>query len=65
MRIITWILGERQGIIASQPVFLQLRDLPTLVEMAGERNATIIPLPLDLINTFAAALRGSGQQSSQ
>ncbi len=52
LRIITWILGERQGIIASQPVFLQLRDLPTLVEMAEERNATIVSLPLDLINTL-------------
>ncbi len=57
-------LKEAAEIIASQPVSLQLRYLQTLTEMAGERNATIIPLPLDLINIFAAALKGSGPQSS-
>jgi regulator of protease activity HflC (stomatin/prohibitin superfamily) len=41
--------GEK---IASEPVSLQLRYLQTLVEMAGERTNTIIPIPLDI----AAAL---------
>ena len=40
-------------LIAGQPVSLQLRYLQTLVEMAGERASTIIPIPLDI----ATALR--------
>jgi regulator of protease activity HflC (stomatin/prohibitin superfamily) len=38
--------GEK---IASEPVSLQLRYLQTLVEMAGERTNTIIPIPLDIV----------------
>jgi len=46
--------GER---LASAPASLQLRYLQTLVEMAGEKNATILPIPLDLIRQFADALK--------
>ncbi len=46
--------GER---LAQSPGSLQLRYLQTLVEMAGEKNATIIPIPLDLINQFVGALK--------
>jgi regulator of protease activity HflC (stomatin/prohibitin superfamily) len=46
--------GER---LAMAPGSLQLRYLQTLVEMAGEKNATIIPIPLDLINQFVGALK--------
>jgi regulator of protease activity HflC (stomatin/prohibitin superfamily) len=38
--------GEK---IAGEPVSLQLRYLQTLVEMAGERTNTIIPIPLDIV----------------
>jgi regulator of protease activity HflC (stomatin/prohibitin superfamily) len=41
--------GEK---IASEPVSLQLRYLQTLVEMAGERTNTIIPIPLDIVSTL-------------
>jgi regulator of protease activity HflC (stomatin/prohibitin superfamily) len=46
--------GER---LASAPASLQLRYLQTLVEMAGEKNATILPIPLDLVRQFADALK--------
>ena len=39
--------------IAGQPVSLQLRYLQTLVEMAGERTSTIIPIPLDIATALA------------
>ncbi len=46
-------LAEAAKIIHNQPSALQLRYLQTLVEMAGERNSTIIPLPVDIINTLS------------
>jgi len=46
--------GER---LASAPASLQLRYLQTLVEMAGEKNATILPIPLDIIRQLGAALK--------
>ena len=47
--------GER---LAAAPASLQLRYLQTLVEMAGEKNATILPIPLDLVHQFVGALKG-------
>ena len=41
-------LADAAQIIHEQPAALQLRYLQTLVEMAGEQNSTIIPLPLDI-----------------
>ena len=46
-------LADAAEIIQSQPAALQLRYLQTLVEMAGERNSTIIPLTLDIVNALA------------
>ena len=46
-------LAEAAKIIHSQPATLQLRYLQTLVEMAGERNSTIIPLPVDIISALS------------
>ena len=46
-------LAEAAAIIQSQPAALQLRYLQTLVEMAGERNSTIIPLTLDIVNALS------------
>ncbi|OGO31135.1 MAG: hypothetical protein A2Z29_00070 [Chloroflexi bacterium RBG_16_56_11] len=55
-------LGEREAaetladaakIIHNQPSALQLRYLQTLVEMAGEKNATVIPLTVDILNAIS------------
>jgi regulator of protease activity HflC (stomatin/prohibitin superfamily) len=46
-------LAEAGAIIAREPATLQLRYLQTLVEIASEKNSTIIfPLPIDLISMF-------------
>ncbi|HLC23396.1 MAG TPA: SPFH domain-containing protein [Dehalococcoidia bacterium] len=42
-------LAQAADVITQHPVALQLRYLQTLVEMAGERSSTIIPLPIDII----------------
>jgi regulator of protease activity HflC (stomatin/prohibitin superfamily) len=49
-------LVQAGGMIANEPVSLQLRYLQTLVEIAGERSNTIIPLPLDIITTLSSTL---------
>ncbi len=46
-------LADAAEIIQRQPAALQLRYLQTLVEMAGERNSTIIPLTLDIVNALS------------
>jgi regulator of protease activity HflC (stomatin/prohibitin superfamily) len=48
--------------IAEQPVSLQLRYLQTLVEMAGERTSTIIPIPLEIAKALAPVLGAAGDQ---
>jgi len=46
-------LAQAGAIIAREPTTLQLRYLQTLVEIASEKNTTIIfPLPIDLISMF-------------
>ncbi len=45
-------LKDAAQIIALQPAALQLRYLQTLTEIAGERNSTVIPLPIDILNLF-------------
>jgi regulator of protease activity HflC (stomatin/prohibitin superfamily) len=45
-------LAEAAQIIQSQPAALQLRYLQTLIEIAGEKNSTIIPLTLDIVNAL-------------
>jgi len=51
-------LVQAGDMIAGQPVSLQLRYLQTLVEMAGERTSTIIPIPLDIATGLAPLMRG-------
>ena len=46
-------LAQAAEIIQTQPAALQLRYLQTLVEMAGERNSTIIPLTVDIVNALS------------
>ncbi len=41
-------LKQAADVMALQPITLQLRYLQTLVEIAGEKSSTIIPLPIDL-----------------
>ena len=46
-------LAEAGTIIGREPTTLQLRYLQTLVEIASERNSTLIfPVPIDLISMF-------------
>ena len=57
-------LAQAGAIIAREPVTLQLRYLQTLVEIATEKNSTVIfPLPMDLIKMFME--RGSGNKSGE
>ena len=56
-------LKQAADVMALQPITLQLRYLQTLIEMAGEKSATIIPLPLDIIGTAVAQIiKGAKQQ---
>jgi regulator of protease activity HflC (stomatin/prohibitin superfamily) len=48
-------LVQAAGMIARQPIALQLRYLQTISEMASEHNTTtIVPLPLELFSPFLA-----------
>jgi regulator of protease activity HflC (stomatin/prohibitin superfamily) len=51
-------LAEAAQIIQKEPAALQLRYLQTLVELAGERNSTIIPLTVDIVNALSGAKAG-------
>jgi regulator of protease activity HflC (stomatin/prohibitin superfamily) len=54
-------LAEAGDILSASPASLQLRYLQTLVEIASEQNATILPIPMDIIREVTGALRaGSG-----
>ncbi len=54
-------LAQAAEVIQSQPAALQLRYLQTLVEMAGERNSTIIPLTVDIQNALAGIQNLNGK----
>ena len=46
-------LSEAAGIIARQPLAVTLRYLQTAVEIAGEKNSTLVfPLPMDLLSSL-------------
>ncbi len=55
-RLAAETLAEAAEIIQRQPAALQLRYLQTLVEMAGEKNSTIIPLTVDVVNALSNRL---------
>jgi regulator of protease activity HflC (stomatin/prohibitin superfamily) len=58
-------LKEAADVIAEQPISLQLRYLQAMIEMAGKKGATVIPLPLDLIGAgMAQVMKGAGWQGS-
>ena len=50
-------LVEAADTLAQSPTSLQLRYLQTLVEMASEQNATVLPIPMGLITDFVKALK--------
>lgn len=50
-------LAEAADKLSASPVSIQLRYLQTLVEMASEKNATILPIPLDIATQFVKALK--------
>ncbi|MBI4285135.1 MAG: slipin family protein, partial [Chloroflexi bacterium] len=50
-------LAQAAAIIQREPAALQLRYLQTLVEMSGENNSTIIPLPIDIVHMLTPKLQ--------
>ena len=53
-------LAAAANVISQQESALQLRYLQTLVEIAVEKNSTIVfPLPIDIIEPFLDRVRGS------
>ena len=58
-------LAEAGTVIGREPTTLQLRYLQTLVEIASEKNSTIVfPIPIDLFKAFLPK-DDSGQPSGQ
>jgi len=57
-------LAQAAHIIAGEPISLQLRYLQTLVEMAGERTSTIIPLPLEILGTVQELMGARGKENA-
>lgn len=51
-------LVEAADTLAKSPTSLQLRYLQSLVEMASEQNATVLPIPMGLVTEFVDALKG-------
>lgn len=51
-------LAEAADRLSQSPNSMQLRYMQTLVEVASEQNATILPIPLDIIRLAATALKG-------
>lgn len=51
-------LVEAADRLSQSPASLQLRYLQALVEMASEQNATILPIPMDILSLFAKAVKG-------
>ncbi|MBI4414115.1 MAG: slipin family protein, partial [candidate division NC10 bacterium] len=57
-------LAQAAGVIATEPIAIQLRYLQTLTEIGTEQNSTIIfPLPIDLLASFMAARMGEGRSA--
>lgn len=57
-RLAAVALGEAADKLSESPGSMQLRYLQTLVEMASEQNATILPIPMEIVTEFAKALKG-------
>lgn len=57
-------LAGAARIISAEPTALELRYLQTLTEIAGERNSTIIPLPIDIMGAVTRSLSGRDGESA-
>ena len=59
-------LAQAGAIMAREPTTLQLRYLQTLVEVASEKNSTIIfPLPIDLVSMFVKKATSAPQSTGK
>ena len=57
-------LADAGAVIGREPTTLQLRYLQTLVEIASEKNSTIIfPIPIDFLKAFVP--KGDSEQPSE
>ncbi len=58
------MLSEAAAVIAREPAALQLRYLQTLVEIAVEKNSTIIfPMPIDLVEPLTDLLKSAAERA--
>ncbi len=58
-------LAQAAAVMAADPAALQLRLLQTVVEVAAEKNSTLVmPVPVELLRFFDRAARVTGQASS-
>lgn len=59
-------LQRAAGLLEAHPSALRLRELATLVEIAAEKNSTIIfPLPVELRQLFDEFARGDGRGAAR
>jgi regulator of protease activity HflC (stomatin/prohibitin superfamily) len=59
-------LAAAANVMARDPAALQLRLLQTVVEVAGERNSTLVmPIPVELLRFFDKMSQGSGGQAGR
>jgi len=57
-------LAAAANVMARDPAALQLRLLQTVVEVAGEKNSTLVmPIPVELLRFFERAAGGDGAQA--
>jgi hypothetical protein len=55
-------LAQAASVMAADPAALQLRLLQTVVEVAGEKNSTLVmPVPVELLRFFDWASPAAGQ----
>jgi regulator of protease activity HflC (stomatin/prohibitin superfamily) len=55
-------LAQAAAVMAADPAALQLRLLQTVVEVAAEKNSTLVmPIPVELLRFFDRAARPSGR----
>ena len=58
-------LSQAAGVIAKEPIALQLRFLQTLLEIGSENNSTtIFPVPIELFRPIIEAQIKKEEQSS-
>ena len=56
-------LGQAAAVLDEHPAAMQLRVLSTMVEVASERNSTLVfPIPVELLRFFDAAAGRSAQR---